>query len=96
MLTEKMTYTVSAVTPNTQVGDIVYVKELDSGAHAIGEVDRIYAHGVHMDLYMAKREIPLRFHAGCIRNFSICTWQLPMKLRTHRTRRIHRAVHSEL
>ena len=55
MLTEKMTYTVSAVTPNTQVGDIVYVKELDSGAHAIGEVDRIYAHGVHMDLYMAKR-----------------------------------------
>lgn len=48
MLTEKMTYTVSAVTPNTQVGDIVYVKELDSGAHAIGEVDRIYAHGVHM------------------------------------------------
>ena len=45
----------SAVTPNTQVGDIVYVKELDSGAHAIGEVDRIYAHGVHMDLYMAKR-----------------------------------------
>ena len=46
MLTEKMTYTVSAVTPNTQVGDIVYVKELDSGAHAIGEVDRIYAHGV--------------------------------------------------
>ena len=45
MLTEKMTYTVSAVTPNTQV----------SGALAIGEVDRIYAHGVHMDLYMAKR-----------------------------------------
>ena len=39
MLTEKMTYTVSTITPNTQVGDIVYVKSLDSGAHAIGEVD---------------------------------------------------------
>ena len=47
MLTEKMTYTVSTITPNTQVGDIVYVKSLDSGAHAIGEVD-------HVDLYMAK------------------------------------------
>lgn len=55
MLTEKMTYTVSAVTPNTQVGDIVYVKGLDSGAYAIGEVDHIYAHGVHVDLYMAKQ-----------------------------------------
>ena len=54
MLTEKMTYTVSAVTPNTQVGDIVYVKELDSGAHAIGEVDRIYAHGGQMELYREK------------------------------------------
>lgn len=41
--------------PEYTGGDIVYVKELDSGAHAIGEVDRIYAHGVHMDLYMAKR-----------------------------------------
>ena len=41
MLTEKMTYTVSTITPNTQVGDIVYVKSLDSGAHAIGEVDHV-------------------------------------------------------
>lgn len=98
MLTEKMTYTVSAVTPNTQVGDIVYVKELDSGAHAIGEVDRIYAHGVHMDLYMAKRVSENTFEVSrrLYPEFSICTWQLPMKLRTHRIRRIHRAVHSEL
>ena len=54
MLTEKMTYTDSTITPNTQVGDIVYVKSLDSGAHAIGEVDHVYAHGIHVDLYMAK------------------------------------------
>ena len=74
MLTEKMTYTVSAVTPNTQVGDIVYVKELDSGAHAIGEVDRIYAHGVHMDLYMAKRVSAMTCSlARTARSFLLCT-----------------------
>ena len=31
-----------------------YEESLDSGAHAIGEVDHVYAHGIHVDLYMAK------------------------------------------
>lgn len=64
MLTEKMTYTVSTITPNTEVGDIVYVKSLDSGAHAIGEVTAIYAHGVLVDLYMAKHIEEAVFEAG--------------------------------
>lgn len=54
MLTNNMTYTVTSISPNLQPGDIAYVKSLDSGCHAIGEVDGVYAHGIHVILYMAK------------------------------------------
>ena len=54
MLTNHMTYTVVPISPNVQPGDIIYVKTLDSGYHAIGEVDHVYAHGIHVVMYMAK------------------------------------------
>ncbi len=54
MLNHHETYTVKTISPNVQVGDIVYVKTLDSGSHAVGEVLETYAHGIHVMLYMAK------------------------------------------
>ena len=54
MLESNVTYTVKATSPQVQVGDIIYVKSLESGSHAIGEILKIYAHGIHVMLYMAR------------------------------------------